>query len=112
MKAPQEKRAEREKIEDCRQSQRGEDIEPKLAAAGRQREQQQRDGKRQAEEQIEDHGRFRPQTARGAQQIIERAERQRERAGAGKLDGLRGNGQLHQPNSRAKKPPPVRMSSS
>ena len=68
-------------------------------------EKQQRNARNDAEQHIAENPEPGKPAAQGAQIVIKQAQRKSQQSGARKGQRLRGNRQLHQPNSLAKKPP-------
>ena len=101
----QNRRAEQEKIKDKRQHNGGKEKQAELSMSGIKGKEQQGGGQQQAEKQVEK----RPQTGKGpalgAEPVVKHTEAQSEKSCQQEVQRLRGNGQFHQPNSRASSPP-------
>ena len=101
----QQDRTERQKIQARAQHQTGEREQPEQAAPRIEREKKQRRRERQCEQHIKRQRQSRAQTPERTQRVVEYAQRQPQQHGGVKLGCLQRDRQLHQPKSRAKKPP-------
>ncbi len=104
-KKPQNQRAQREKISRRAEKHPREEKQPELPLPHVERKKQQRKKKRQQKQRVEHRPELRQQLSRRAQKIIEKAEHPAKNDCQRKLLRLKQNRQLHQPNSRPKKPP-------
>ena len=104
-KKRQDARAERVEIKRAAEENRRIEKETEAAAPGVERKKEERRQQHDAEERVGGPGELRMTAAQGAQEIVEKSQRDAERGGPQKLGRLEGDRELHQPKIRAKRPP-------
>lgn len=104
-KRAQDEPAQCEKIQKRAKAHRGEKEQPELPLPGVECKAEQRQKKRQRESEIQGAAKPGQRPPQRAQAIIQNAEPRAEQKGQCRLLCLKRYRQLHQPNSRAKKPP-------
>lgn len=108
----QEQAAQRQEPQDASQQQAQPGIDAEQALAGIDGKQQKAGRQDQPEQQVQKPGQARPQAARAAQHIVKQAQPDPQGHRLQELPRLGRDRQLHQPKSRAKKPPASRAESS
>lgn len=104
-KSRKHQRAQREKIPRRAEKHPREEKQTELPLPHIERKAEQRQQKRQQKQRVQHCSKLFHQLSRRAQTIIDKAERRAKQHGQRKLLRLKKNRQLHQPNSRPKKPP-------
>ena len=101
----QQQAAERQKIRRRAERDRRTEKQPQQSPARVERQRQQREKKREHEQRVRHHGQTGRAPPERTQQIVKHAQSRAERKCRRELKRLKAQRQLHQPNSRAKKPP-------